>query len=184
MTGSISSWVTVALFLISAYGWGRLCKFLRDAWITRFHSLSLILGLAFLNAIGGLLNLFGWATARTLFGLVLGGVVLAAVDALRGAGRGGLSVVAWPARVKTLAPVLLALFGGAEACDLLVPTTFFNAGDDLNTYIPRSVRMVQTGSVAGSPFDAIGLDSLGSQSFFHGFFLHASRIDWLNGFDS
>jgi len=195
MTGSLSSWVTVALFLISAYGWGRLCKFLRDAWISRFHSLSLILGLAFLNAIGGLLNFFGWATALTLRGLLLGGAVLAAVDALRnppwrtvgllsGAGRGGLSVVGWPARVKTLVPVLLALFGGAAACDLLVPATLFNAGDDFNTYIPRSVRMVQTGSVAGSPFDAIGLDSLGSQSFFHGFFLHASNVDWLNGFDA
>src|SRR5882724_10498920 len=116
MTGSISSWVTVALFLISAYGWGRLCKFLRNAWISRFHSLSLILGLAFLNAIGGFLNFFGWATALTLLGLLLGGVVLAGVDALRnppwrivsllsGSGRCGLSMVGWPARVKTLAPV-------------------------------------------------------------------------------
>src|SRR2546422_11644879 len=98
MTGSLSSWVTVALFLISAYGWGRLCKFLRDAWISRFHSLSLILGLALLNAIGGLLNFFGWATALTLRGLLLGGAGFAGGDApgnptrrtgglLRGAGR-------------------------------------------------------------------------------------------------
>ena len=100
MTGSISSWVTVALFLISAYGWGRLCKFLREPRISSFHSLSLVLGLAFLNAVGGLLNLFGCATALTLLGLLLGGAVLAAVDALRnppwrtvsllsGSGRGG-----------------------------------------------------------------------------------------------
>jgi hypothetical protein len=95
-----------------------------------------------------------------------------------------LAVVGWPARVKTLAPVLLALFGGAAACALLVPTTFFNPGDDFHTYIPRPVRMTQAGSVAGSPFDAIGLDSLGSQAFFHGFFLHASKVDWLNGFDA
>ena len=195
MTGSISSWLTVVLFLISAYGWGRLCKFLREARISGFHSLSLILGLAFLNAIGGLLNLFGWATALTLLGLLLGGAVLAAVDALRnppwhtvsllsGSGRDGMAVVGWPARVKTLVPVLLALFAGAATCVLLVPTTFFNAGDDFHTYIPRPVRMAQTGSVAGSAFDTIGLDSLGSQSFFHGFFLHASKADWLNGFDA
>ena len=69
MTGSISSWVTVVLFLISVYGWGRLSKLLRNARISRFHSLSLILGFAFLNAVGGLLNLFGWATALTLLGL-------------------------------------------------------------------------------------------------------------------
>src|SRR6266536_3392146 len=137
MTGSISSWGTVALFLISAYGWGRLSKFLRNTRISRFHSLSLILGLAFLNAIGGLLNFFGWATGLILLGLLLGGAVLAGVDALRsppwrtvsllsGSGRGGFTVLGWPARVKTLAPVLLALFGGAAACALLVPTTLFN----------------------------------------------------------
>ena len=184
--------MTVVTFLISVYGWGRLCKFLWSARISRFHSLSIVLGLAFLNAIGGLLTYLGWATYRTLLGLLLGGAVLAAVDVLRnppwrkvsplsGSGRGGLG---WPARVKTLVPVLLALFGGAAACILLVPTTFFNPGDDFHTYIPRPVRMAQTGSVAGSPFDAIGLDSLGSQSFFLGFFLHASEVDWLNGFDA
>jgi hypothetical protein len=79
---------------------------------------------------------------------------------------------------------LLALFGGVAACVLLVPTTLFNAGDDFYTYIPRAVRMVRTGSVSGSLFDAIGLDSLGSQSFFHGFFLHQLKVDWLNGFDA
>src|SRR6185503_11400568 len=40
------------------------------------------------------------------------------------------------------------------------------------------------GSVGGNPFDASGLDSLGSQSFFHGFFLRDSRIELLNGFDA
>src|SRR6266487_6106100 len=108
MTGSISSWATVVLFLISAYGWGRLCKFLADVQFSRFHSLALILGLAFLNAIGGLLNFFGWATAPTLLGLLLGGTVLAGVDALRnppwrtvsllsGSGSGGFTVLGWPA---------------------------------------------------------------------------------------
>src|SRR5207248_5103204 len=136
-----------------------------------------------------------WATGLTLLGLLLGGAVLAGVDALRsppwrtvsllgGSGRGRFSVLGWPARMRTLVPVLLALFGGAAACVLLVPTTLFNAGDDFYTYIPRAVRMVRTGSVSGSPFDAIGLDSLGSQSFFHGFFLHQLKVDWLNGFDA
>jgi|KBSSwiStaDraftv2_1062776.scaffolds.fasta_scaffold32347_1 hypothetical protein len=193
MTESILSWATVVLFLISAYGWGRLCKFLRDARISRFHSLSLILGLAFLNAIGGLLNLFGWATAPTVLGLHFGGAVWAVVDALRnppwrtvsllsGPGRDGFAVLG--ARMKSLVPVLLALFGGAAACVLLVPTTSFNPGDDFLYYMPRAVRMTQTGSVAGSPFDAIGLDSQGSQAFFQGFFLHALKVEWLNGFDA
>src|SRR5206468_1640844 len=70
------------------------------------------------------------------------------------------------------------------ACLTLMPTTLFNAGDDFHTYAPRVVRMVQTGSVGGNAFDASGLDSLGSQSFFHGFFLFESSIELLNGFDA
>ncbi len=44
--------------------------------------------------------------------------------------------------------------------------------------------MVQTGSVGGNAFDGIGLDSLGSQSFFQGFFLPGLDIGLLNGFDA
>jgi len=44
--------------------------------------------------------------------------------------------------------------------------------------------MIQTGSVGGNAFDASGLDSFGSQSFFHGFFLTGADIRMLNAFDA
>jgi len=44
--------------------------------------------------------------------------------------------------------------------------------------------MAQTGSVGGNAFDMSGLDSFGSQSFFHGFFLSGSDIRLLNAFDA
>ena len=60
----------------------------------------------------------------------------------------------------------------------------FNHGDDFHTYTPRVVRMLQTGSLEGDAFGHFGLDSLGSQSFFHGFFMSGDSIKLLNGFDA
>ncbi len=184
----------VTLFLLSAYGWGRLCRLFCDVRILKFHSLSAVLGLALLNFIGGLLNLFKLATAPVLFTLLLAGSVCAGVNLLktrpwrafptrnRTATNG--SKGRWLEAAKSAVPIILALIAGGGACLTLMPTTLFNAGDDFHTYAPRVVRMVQTGSVGGNPFDASGLDSLGSQSFFHGFFLQESSVELLNGFDA
>src|SRR6266540_4390197 len=73
----------VTLFLLSAYGWGRLCRQFCDIRILKFHSLSAVLGLALLNFIGGLLNLLKWATAPVLFTLMLAGSVFAGVSLIK-----------------------------------------------------------------------------------------------------
>src|ERR1051325_2461627 len=171
----------VILFLLSAYGWGRGCRLFCDGRILRFHSLSVVLGLALLNSLGGLLNLFKLATAPVLSALTLAGLVLAAgnlfktrpwqaIYSIRRTEAGG-SQGPRPELAISAFPILLALIAGTGACLTLMPTTLFNAGDDFHTYAPRVVRTVQSGSVGGNPFDASGLDSLGSQSFFHGIFL-------------
>jgi hypothetical protein len=67
---------------------------------------------------------------------------------------------------------------------LLIPAGIFNAHDDFQTYVTRPFRMVQTGSINGGPFDPLGVDSFGSQSFFHGFFLGDGSVGLLNGFDA
>jgi hypothetical protein len=182
----------VTFFLLSAYGWGRFCGLFCDVRILKFHSLSAVLGLALLNFIGGLLNLFSLATTPVLFALMLAGAVFAGVTVFRtrpwralypGRRTDGLNW-RWIDAGRSAIPIILALVAGADACSRLMPTTVFNAGDDFHTYAPRVVRMVQTGSVGGNPFDASGLDSLGTQSFFHGFFLWDSKIELLNGFDA
>src|SRR5438094_10522992 len=73
----------VTLFLLSAYGWGRLCRLFCDVRILKFHSLSAVLGLALLHFIGGLLNLFKLATAPVLFTLMLAGLVFAGVNLVK-----------------------------------------------------------------------------------------------------
>ncbi len=47
----------VLLFLLSAYGWGRLARPWLDRRVLKFHSLTAILGLTERNLIGGVLNL-------------------------------------------------------------------------------------------------------------------------------
>src|SRR5438093_4009791 len=73
----------VTLFLLSIYGWGCLCRVFCDVRIFKFHSLSAVLGLALLNFIGGLLNLFKLATAPVLFTLLLAGSVFAGLNLMK-----------------------------------------------------------------------------------------------------
>ena len=168
----------VLLFLLSAYGWGRLARPWLDRRVLRVHSLTAILGLALLNLIGGLLNLAHLARPPMLLALLLIGLAGAARDILRAR--------PWRRfRFSTAAiPMLVALAPTLCAAVLLLPSEVFNHGDDFHTYTPRVVRMLQTGSLGGDAFGHFGLDSLGSQSFFHGFFMSGDSIKLLNGFDA
>lgn len=149
-----------------------------DRRILIFHSLTAILGLAVLNVIGGVLNLAHLARPSMLLALLLIGLAGAARDVLRRRPWRGM-------RFSTAAiPLLVALGPALCAVVLLLPSEVFNHGDDFHTYTPRVVRMLQTGSLGGDAFGHFGLDSLGSQSFFHGFFMSGDSIRLLNGFDA
>lgn len=168
----------VGLFLVAAWGWGRMVRSFADRRIFRFHSLTAILGLAVLNALGGLLNFAGLAKTPLLLVLLIAGVLVATRDLLR--------AKPWR-RVRfgpKMIPVFLAAAVAAIPALLLAPGGVFNIHDDFHTYATRAVRMAQTGSIGGNPFDPLGLDSLGSQSFFHAFFLAGHDIRLLNGFDA
>jgi len=65
-----------------------------------------------------------------------------------------------------------------------MPTAAFNFADDMHTYLVRPFRMLATGTVGGNPFDTLGLDSLGAQSFFQSFILLRAPATWINGFDA
>jgi hypothetical protein len=169
----------VALFLLSAYGWGRLGRRFLDRRIFALHSLTTILGLTFLNVLGGMLNLAHLAKGWVLPGLLLLGIIIAT--------REIASRRPWCRRSFTpgTIPIFVALAVTMSAAWMLVPAGLFNIHDDFHTYATRAVRMVQTGSIGGNPFDPLGLDSLGSQSFFHGFFLKTGGgLELLNGFDA
>jgi hypothetical protein len=172
------SWALPVFFLLSLYGWGRLCRPFCDRRLLRFHALSIVFGLALLNAIGGVLNLLGLAKSGVLLGLMIFGAAVAGFELIRARPWTNYH---WDRRQW---PVVAASVAALTACVLLVPTGVFNLADDFRTYCIRAVRMSQTGSVGGNPFDFLGLDGLGSQSFFHGFFLAGNDIRFLQGFDA
>lgn len=169
---------TVLLFLLSAYGWGRLGRHLLDRRIVVWHSLTAIFGLALLNVVGGLLNLVSLAYGWTLLLLLTVGVVYGSREILR--------QKPWQhfRFSRASIPVHIASGLSVGAAVLLIPAGIFNAHDDFQTYVTRPFRMVQTGSINGGPFDPLGVDSFGSQSFFHGFFLGDGSVGLLNGFDA
>ena len=65
----------------------------------------------------------------------------------------------------------------------ILPTNAFNPVDDLLLYLPRTFQMLQTGTLGGNPFECLGIDSLGSQSFLQAFVLTVFPIVYVNGFD-
>lgn len=168
----------VWLFLLAAYGWGRLAHRILDRRILTLHSLTAVVGLAVMNFVGGLLNVAHAAAPPVLLLMLIIGVAAAGRDIIRRR----------PWRRRYFAPgalaLLLAAGIAAAAALLLVPTALFNYHDDFQTYTPRAVLMAQTGTLSGNAFAHFGLDSLGSQSFFHGFFLEGAGIRLLHGFDA
>lgn len=168
----------VLLFLLAAWGWGRMTRPFCDRRIFTLQSLTAILGLAALNVVGGVLNLLSLARTWALVALLGIGLVAAVRELLR--------VKPWRGLRCSMAAIPLGLAAALAAipCVLLAPGGVFNIHDDFHTYATRAVRMTQTGSVGGNPFDPLGLDSLGSQSFFHGFFLAGHDLRLLNGFDA
>jgi hypothetical protein len=178
MTQRIYQLIVVLLFILSIFGWGRLARRFLDRRVFIFHSLTAIVGMAVLGLIGGLLNLAHLATTRVLLVLMLIGVGVALREILRWR--------PWQRRTFPLESIPLFVAPAIALCAalLLMPTTLFNFVDDFHTYVTRAMRMAQTGTLAGNAFDSLGTDSLGSASFFHGFFLAAGGVEFLNGFDA
>ncbi|HEU0010121.1 MAG TPA: hypothetical protein VFT34_09935 [Verrucomicrobiae bacterium] len=178
MLAKIHHLTVVLLFLLAAYGWGRLVRGFLDRRILLFHSLTAMVGIAVLSLVGGWLNLLH--AAKPLVLLFLAGVGVVA---------GGLEMARWKCwRQRNFSPASIPLFFapvfGVMAGLTLMPAGLFNIADDFHTYVPRAVRMAQTGTLAGNAFDSLGLDSLGSPSFFHSLFLSAGGVELLNGFDA
>ena len=60
-----------------------------------------------------------------------------------------------------------------------LPPRLFNFQDDLQKYLAHPVRMLATGTMAGSPLSALGSETLGGQAFLHGFILSALPLPYV-----
>src|SRR5262249_50224254 len=63
------------------------------------------------------------------------------------------------------------------------PSATLNHRDDFGMYLPRVARMLQTGSLAGNPFDGTGYDTLGGQAFMQALLVAHLPLDYAWAFD-
>lgn len=182
----------VLIYLAAAYGWGRLVvgRFYADyrpGW-----TFTIVFGLGVWIFVGGLLNAARLAFPNALDAMLGAGLVLALAPAWASVGTPKMIVANfhdWRARFrKTSLPDRLSFVLVAFVCLFLVstlmPARAFNFHDDFYTYLPRPVRMLQTGSLGGNPFEVLGADSLGAQAFMQSFFVDHLPLDYINAFDA
>src|SRR4026209_1484369 len=77
-----NAWLWVGLliaFLLSAFGWGSCLRRICTTPLLRFHSITVVAGLAVLNVIGGWLNVLSLATSPFLVALLVIGLLFTSV---------------------------------------------------------------------------------------------------------
>jgi len=143
--------------------------------------LSIAIGLAATIFIGGLLNVAHIAYAPALW--ALGAMELAV--AMLEISHAHLKFQYDPGAGLELASAalviaLVILF----AISTQLPPKTFNSHDDFQKYFAHPVRMLETGTLSGSPLSSLGSETLGGQAFLHGVVLSAFPIAYINGVDA
>jgi len=178
------------LFMASFYGWGSLINRWSGNHKPSCWAYQSTLGISILITIGGILNAFNIANSKVLFALFLIGLGITVLYITRffltGTRRasGGLSTEpVWnkAANLMYSGLIILVFFFLVMA---LMPARSFNLHDDFHAYLMWPIRMLQTGSLGGNPFDHLGVSSLGSQSFMQGIFMTFGNMASVNVFDA
>jgi hypothetical protein len=164
---------------ISLYGWGILCHRLAKQTIQNI-AMTTTVGLGALIFSGGVLNLlhlaYGWAfDVLLLTGLALAFKYRSFRPKLQ-PDKDKWILIAAPG-------VLIALIMFFTVTTQLAPKVF-NLYDDFEKYFAHPVRMLQTGTLAGSPLNALGLETLGGEAFLQGIILNHFPIQYINGADA
>jgi hypothetical protein len=139
------------------------------------------IGLAVVMFAGGILNLAHLAFAPALW-------TLAGIALVVSVGELLLLKLSWIGQTEEIAEVLIAavviLAVTLFAIVTQLPPRAFNFHDDLQKYFAHPVRMLETGTLAGSTLSALGAETLGGQAFLHGFALSIRPIGYINGVDA
>ena len=165
---------------ISLYGWGlllhRLAKHPSRNW-----AVTITVGLGAIIFLGGVFNLLRLAYGWTFDILLLIGIVLAVKyhkfkpESLRKSKSEWLCLA-----VSGLLIAAIMYF----TVQTQLPPKAFNWHDDFEKYFAHPVRMLQTGTLFGSPLSALGSETLGGQAVLHGIVLNHFPIPYINGVDA
>ncbi|MBT5047410.1 MAG: hypothetical protein HOM58_02825, partial [Rhodospirillaceae bacterium] len=191
MTDLTLSLAVIAVFCCALFGWGRIVRWLTAGGTDRgtppSWAVTMMLGLALLIAVGGVLNLVRLANIWALSGLIALGLGLCVAPWIRRAVDSGLPMPHMPARTEIAARASLLALALAVLIFTIatqLPPALYNFGDDLQKYFAHPVRMLETGTLFGSPLSAMGSESLGGMSFLHGFIVAYFPLTYLNGVDA
>src|SRR5207253_892580 len=120
------------------------------------------LGLVALSLLGGILNLLHLASSVWLAVCAYTGILLSVLFILffsRGVAGRKKSQARLMLQDWIYLAVLLAT--GIFLALTLLPAAVFNFHDDFLTYFPRILRLRQTGTLGGHPFEIFGLSDFG-----------------------
>jgi len=175
----------LAICLAALTGWGGLAHRLCGGGERVPWTYKAALGVPVVALLGAPLNLLKLAYPAVLDGIVVVGLLLAAVPAVAAlrARRAAGARTGWRARLPDLLPRLV--IGGAAVFLVvtLLPTGIFNHHDDMQKYFVPPLRMLATGTLGGNPFETTGFYSLGIQSYFQAFGMAHFPFPYLNAFD-
>ena len=179
--------LSAVVYALSLFGWGRLLgKLLRISWP---FSLTISLGLAGWIFLGGILNVLGLAYPLALDAIVVFGLAYSALTFVRSWRlqrfsnyRNLYSSKDYLLRFLPAVIVILTVF--IFVASTISSPQAFNFHDDLEKYLSHPVRMLATGSLAGSAFNALGSETFGGQAFLHGFAVAHWPLGYVNTIDS
>lgn len=172
----------VAAFILWGVGSAmrRLARAPRGRW-----SVSIGSGLATLVFAGGILNLAHIAYRPVIWLVVLGAVAVSINEARRSAFSPMEAIPTGAAARFELALATLVIAGAVLfTIATQLPPREFNYHDDLQKYFAHPVRMLETGTLRGSPLSALGSETLGAQAFLHGLVLSFAPLPYTNGVDA
>jgi hypothetical protein len=170
-----ASLAIMALATLMLLGWGwafrRVVGLEQGTWPA-----TAALGMGVVVFLGGILNLVRlahpWALALiAAAGILLSLVSLAAVRDVR----------------FERPPLLISLLIAAIVIFTIstqLPPNVYNFRDDYQKYFAYPVRMLETGTVFGSPLSAMGVQTLGAMPFLDGFVIAFLPIVYVNGVDA
>lgn len=169
---------------LCCFGWGGTLFWIyrSDQWRTPFFTTSI--GLAIICFLGGILNSLRIASLMNLWLILILGICLMLFQTLLKPRRPQRQISFrgfTPADIFMFFLVLITMIVLLKGICI---SQYFNSGDDLLKYFARPLRMIQTGTLGGDPFNAQGMDSLGGHDFFNAFVLLFGGLELFNNFDA
>lgn len=161
----------------SGYGWAQL--FHRITKTTRYSaSITLAIGISVLVFLGGIVNLLQMAVPSVLFLIIAGGLIGFLFQIKKEFASFDNNTI-----TEIRVPFVVSIMVFCFVWFTLFPPAVFNIYDDFDKYFPHVVRMLETGTVFGSPLSAIGMEALGGQAFLQGLMAMALPIETIIGID-